>query len=142
MISINDITKIDERRKQIKKEIYTRVYEQFSRKIKQSVELGHKQIFLTVPIVVIGYPTFDRGAAARYIVRQLKLGGFDVRLVGEYDMYVSWIIPKRTKQRPKNLTSLSSQTSWTSRRWRISTGEVRRKVAIKNTLNDKWTTSI
>jgi hypothetical protein len=99
MISINDITKIDERRKQIKKEIYTRVYEQFSRKIKQSVELGHKQIFLTVPIVVIGYPTFDRGAAARYIVRQLKLGGFDVRLVGEYDMYVSWIIPKRPKQK-------------------------------------------
>ena len=99
MISINDITKIDERRKQIKKEIYTRVYEQFSRKIKQSVELGHKQIFLTVPIVVIGYPTFDRGAAARYIVRQLKLGGFDVRLVGEYDMYVAWIIPKKTKQK-------------------------------------------
>jgi len=99
MISINDITKIDEKRKQIKKEIYTRVYEQFSRKIKQSVELGHKQIFLTVPIVVIGYPTFDRGAAARYIVRQLKLGGFDVRLVGEYDMYVSWIIPKKIKQK-------------------------------------------
>jgi hypothetical protein len=99
MISINDITKIDEKRKQIKKEIYTRVYEQFSRKIKQSVELGHKQIFLTVPIVVIGYPTFDRGAAARYIVRQLKLGGFDVRLVGDYDMYVSWIIPKKIKQK-------------------------------------------
>ena len=68
MISINDVTKIDEKRKQIKKEIYTRVYEQFSRKIKQSVELGHKQVFLTVPTFVIGYPTFDRGAAARYIM--------------------------------------------------------------------------
>ena len=92
MISINDVTKIDEKRKQIRKEIYTRVYEQFSRKIKQSVELGHKQVFLTVPTFVIGYPTFDRGAAARYIMRQLKLGGFDVRLVGDYDMYVSWVI--------------------------------------------------
>jgi hypothetical protein len=28
------------------------------------------------------------------------------------------------------------------RRWRIGTGEVRRKVVIKNTLNDKWTISI
>ena len=99
MISINDVTKIDEKRKQIRKEIYTRVYEQFSRKIKQSVELGHKQVFLTVPTFVIGYPTFDRGAAARYIMRQLKLGGFDVRLVGDYDMYVSWVIPKKSKQK-------------------------------------------
>ena len=99
MISINDVTKIDEKRKQIKKEIYTRVYEQFSRKIKQSVELGHKQVFLTVPTFVIGYPTFDRGAAARYIMRQLKLGGFDVRLVSDYDMYVSWIIPKKVNQK-------------------------------------------
>lgn len=99
MISINDVTKIDEKRKQIKKEIYTRVYEQFSRKIKQSVELGHKQVFLTVPTFVIGYPTFDRGAAARYIMRQLRLGGFDVRLVSDYDMYVSWIIPKKVKQK-------------------------------------------
>jgi hypothetical protein len=99
MISINDVTKIDEKRKQIKKEIYTRVYEQFSRKIKQSVELGHKQVFLTVPTFVIGYPTFDRGAAARYIMRQLRLGGFDVRLVSDYDMYVSWVIPKKVKQK-------------------------------------------
>ena len=101
MISINDVTKIDEKRKQIRKEIYTRVYEQFSRKIKQSVELGHKQVFLTVPTFVIGYPTFDRGAAARYVARQFKLGGFDVRLVGDYDMYVSWVIPKKVKQKVK-----------------------------------------
>ena len=99
MISINDVTKIDEKRKQIRKEIYTRVYEQFSRKIKQSVELGHKQVFITVPTFVIGYPTFDRGAAARYVARQFKLGGFDVRLVGDYDMYVSWVIPKKVKQK-------------------------------------------
>ena len=99
MISINDVTKIDEKRKQIRKEIYTRVYEQFSRKIKQSVELGHKQVFLTVPTFVIGSPTFDRGAAARYVARQFKLGGFDVRLVGDYDMYVSWVIPKKVKQK-------------------------------------------
>jgi hypothetical protein len=99
MISINEVTKIDEKRKQIKKEIYTRIYEQFSRKIRQCVELGHKQVFLTVPSFVVGYPTFDRGAAARYIMRQLKLGGFGVRLVSDYDMYVSWIIPKKVKEK-------------------------------------------
>jgi len=99
MISINEVTKIDEKRKQIRKEIYTRVYEQFSRKIRQCVELGHKQVFLTVPTIVVGYPTFDRSAAARYIVRQLKLGGFEVKLVSDYDIYVSWVIPKKVKEK-------------------------------------------
>lgn len=98
MISINDVTRIDEKRKQIKKEIYKRIYEQFSRKIKQCVELGHKQVFLTVPTFVIGCPTFDRSAAARYVARQFKLGGFDVRLISDYDIYVSWVIPKKSKE--------------------------------------------
>lgn len=98
MISINDVTKIDNKRKQIRKEIYTRIYEQFSRKIKQCVELGQKQVFLTVPSFVVGYPTFDRHMAAKYIMRQFQLGGFTVQLVGEYELYVSWIIPKKKKE--------------------------------------------
>ena len=56
MLSINDVTKIDEKRKQIKKEIYMKIYEQFSAKIKQSVELGHKQIFLTIPTFYLATP--------------------------------------------------------------------------------------
>ena len=99
MISINDINKIDEKRKQIKKEIYTKIYEQFSRKIKQCVELGHKQVFLTVPAFVIGCPTFDRCAAARYIARQFQLGGFTVQYIGEFDLYVTWIIPKKKSEK-------------------------------------------
>jgi hypothetical protein len=97
MISIDDVTKIDEKRKQIRKEIYIKIYDQFSAKIKQSVELGHKQIFLTVPGFLIGYPVFDRSAAARYIARQFVLGGFTVKLVSDHDIYVSWIIPKKKK---------------------------------------------
>lgn len=101
MISINDVTKIDEKRKQIRKEIYTRVYEQFSRKIKQCVELGHKQVFLTVPSYLVGYPVFDRNAAARYVARQFILGGFQVQIIGDYDVYVTWQIPKKKKEKEK-----------------------------------------
>jgi len=102
MISINDITKIDEKRKQIKKEIYTKIYEQFSRKIKQSVELGNKQVFLTVPAFVVGCPTFDRSAAARYLARQFQHGGFTVQFVGDYELYITWIIPKKKKESNEN----------------------------------------
>lgn len=99
MLSINDVTKIDEKRKQIKKEIYKKIYEQFSGKIKQSVELGHKQIFLTVPTFLLGYPVFDRRLAAKYIARQFQLGGFTVKLLSDFDIYVSWLVPKKKKEK-------------------------------------------
>jgi hypothetical protein len=102
MISINDVTKIDEKRKQIRKEIYTKIYEQFSSKIKQSVEYGHKQIFLTVPSFLLGYPVFDRNAAAKYIARQFVLGGFTVKRVSDYDIYVSWFVPKKKKDKKEH----------------------------------------
>ena len=99
MISIDDVTKIDLKRKQLRKEIYIKIYEQFSSKIKQSVEYGHKQIFLTVPSFLLGYPVFDRNAAAKYIARQFTLGGFTVKQVSDYDIYVSWFVPKKKKER-------------------------------------------
>ena len=101
MLSINDVTKIDEKRKRIKKEIYTKIYEQFSSKIKQSVELGCKQIFLTIPNFLVWYPTFDRGQAARYVARQFMLGGFTVQMINEGEIYVSWFTPKKKKERPE-----------------------------------------
>ena len=85
MLSIDDVTKIDDRRKQIRKEIYTKIYEQFTAKIKQSVEFGHKQIFLTVPTFLLGYPVFDRATATKYITRQFVLGGFTARMLNDHD---------------------------------------------------------
>jgi len=99
MISINDVTKIDEKRKQIKKEIYKKIYEQFSRKIKKAVEFGNKQIFLTIPTFLVGYPVLDRSAAAHYVARQFKHGGFNVNVVGEYEIYVNWIVDKKKDSR-------------------------------------------
>lgn len=102
MININDIIQIDDKRKKIKKEIYTKIYEQFASKIKQCVELGHKQVFLTVPVILIGYPVFDRSAAARYVARQFQLGGFTVQIISEFDIYVSWVVPKKKKEREES----------------------------------------
>tara|TARA_B110000858_G_scaffold71388_1_gene82827 strand:+ start:1263 stop:1640 length:378 start_codon:yes stop_codon:yes gene_type:complete len=99
MLSIDDVVKIDDKRKQIRKEIYLKIYTQFSTKIKQSVELGHKQLFMTIPTFLIGYPAFDRSAAARYVARQFTLGGFTVQLVSDYDIYVTWSKPKKKKEK-------------------------------------------
>lgn len=99
MLSISDVTKIDERRRQIRKEIYTKIYEQMVSKIKQSVELGCKQIFLSVPSFVVGYPTFDRDQAAKYIARQFVRGGFTVQMITPIELYVTWYTPRKKKER-------------------------------------------
>ncbi len=98
MLSVDDIHKIEKQRKDARKEIYKKIYEQFCRKIKQCVELGESQSFLRTPSYLIGYPTFDREKATLYLKRQLELGKFDVTKVSEIDLYVSW--KKKDKSRP------------------------------------------
>lgn len=90
MLCVDDIHKIEKHRKDIRKEIYKKIYEQFCRRIKQCVELNESQAFLRTPSYLVGYPTFDRERATVYIKRQLELGKFDVTLMSNIDLYVSW----------------------------------------------------
>lgn len=90
MIRASDIAKIEKHKKEVKKETYLKIYEQFSRKIKQSVEFGNSQVFLTVPGYILGYPPFDRDHAAAYLKRQLILGEFGVQPIDQYTFFVTW----------------------------------------------------
>tara|TARA_B100001250_G_C19743284_1_gene764059 strand:+ start:392 stop:775 length:384 start_codon:yes stop_codon:yes gene_type:complete len=98
MISINEISKIADKRKRLKKETYIKMYEQISKKIRQSVELGHKYVFVQVPSFVMGYPHFDRIKAMEYLIRQFQIGGFTVQRVGEFELCISWRIRRVEKE--------------------------------------------
>lgn len=100
MIDIHEIRKLDVKRQEIKKELYKKIYEQFERKIRQQVELGRdKFVLLQVPPYVLGFPKFDREAAARYLSRQLIRGGFDVQFAGDVNLFVSWVPKKKKKEK-------------------------------------------
>lgn len=100
MIDIHEIRKLDVKRQEIKKELYKKIYEQFERKIRQQVELGRdKFVLLQVPPYVLGFPKFDREAAARYLSRQLIRGGFDVQFAGDISLFVSWLPKKKKKEK-------------------------------------------
>jgi DNA-binding transcriptional regulator YhcF (GntR family) len=99
MINARDIAKIENKRKEIKKEIYTKIYEQFSRKIRQTVELGQKQVFVQVPSFLLGYPTFDRDKALEYLKRQLERAGFVATQTGSYEILVTWNTKKTTEEK-------------------------------------------
>ncbi len=109
MIRINDVVKIEDNRKRIRKEIYTKIYEQFSSRIKQASEYGRKEILATVPMFLLGYPMFDRDVAVQYITRQFIRGGFTVHVLGGYDLYISWDIPKKKREREREPEEASAE---------------------------------
>jgi hypothetical protein len=98
-LTIQEIQRLDEKRSKIKKEIYTRIYEDCCRKIRSAASLGETQVFLKLPTFLFGYPVFDIVKASKYTKRQLEHGGFSVIIVSDpYELYVSWKQPKGTPQ--------------------------------------------
>jgi hypothetical protein len=96
-LTIQEIQRLDEKRSKIKKEIYTRIYDDCCRKIRSAASLGETQVFLKLPTFLFGYPTFDIVKASKYTKRQLEHGGFSVVTISDPDeLYVSWKQPKGT----------------------------------------------
>jgi len=91
------INKMDAEKRRVKKEIYTRIHEQFCRKIQSVASAGHKQVLLTVPLFLLGYPTYNVTQAAVYLKRQLQNGGFTVNFAQPSSLLVSWY-PESKKQ--------------------------------------------
>jgi hypothetical protein len=98
MISVDEISRMTEKKNKLKKETYVKLYEQVSRKIRQSVEFGNKSTSFQVPGFLIGYPMFDRYKATAYIKRQLERGGFDVTVAGDHELYVTWRVKKSVER--------------------------------------------
>jgi hypothetical protein len=90
MINVKEILEIENKRKKIKKEIYTKIYEQFCKKIRMAVDMGAKSVELSVPNFLLGYPTFDQTQAAVYLKRQLTNAGFKVLPTGFTEFRVTW----------------------------------------------------
>jgi hypothetical protein len=88
--SAKDIVAAEKKRASAKKEYYKALLEQFSRKIKHSVELGKKEAIVTVPTFLVGYPRYDLAATVLYMTRQLSRLGYRVELVGPLDLKVTW----------------------------------------------------
>ena len=88
--SAKDMLAAEKKRGSAKKEYYKALLEQFSRKIKNSVELGKKEAVVTVPSFLVGYPKYDLASTVVYMSRQLTRLGYKVALVGPLDLKVTW----------------------------------------------------
>jgi hypothetical protein len=88
--SAKDILAREKKRGDAKKEYYKALLEQFCRKIRSSVELGHREAIVTVPPFLVGYPRYDLPTTVTYMARQLSRLGYKVELIGPLDLKVQW----------------------------------------------------
>lgn len=114
MIDIERINQIEDTRKKVRKEIYTKIYDQFSRKIMYTVQNNQKQVFLNVPAYMIGYPVFDRTLATIYLKRQLKRNKLEVIQISEFEFHVSWGKKKKKKEKEKTTVDLDDDENFPS----------------------------
>lgn len=90
METAKDILAREKKKGEAKKEYYKALLEQFCRKIRSSVELGHRDAVLTVPPFIIGFPKYDLTTTVIYMSRQLSRLGYKVDLIGPLDLRVQW----------------------------------------------------
>ena len=101
MITRDMINKIDGEKRRIRKETYTKIYEQFSRQIQQAVSINQRQIFLQVPSFLFGHTSFNQENATMYLKRQFIRAGFDVTDFTSTSFIVSWYPQSVKKEQEK-----------------------------------------
>ena len=90
LIPANAIGEIHQAKKNIRKETYKKILEQFSKKIKYTAQLNQSTATLVIPGIVLGFPIFDRASAAVYLERQLNNGGYTTRRLDMTTILVQW----------------------------------------------------
>lgn len=94
-INIEDVRRVEDKRKKAKKEMYIKMYDMFSKKIQVAVEHHKKSIVLNIPQFMFGYPRYNIASARKYMERQLTLSGFSVYRVMDDGIYVTWVKEER-----------------------------------------------
>lgn len=95
LVSVAELQKAETHRKQIKKDTYTKILDQISKKIQTISESKGTSTIVSIPPLIMGFPIYNREAATIYIERQLKNGGYFVRRVSDHDIYVDWKVRKK-----------------------------------------------
>ena len=103
-LRVDEVQQIDHRKRELKKKLYTELYERASAKVRQVADLGLHETWVHVPSFLIGFPSFDVNKAALYVERQFVNGGFFTQLYENGQIFISWY-PKSSKKTKKSKPS-------------------------------------
>jgi hypothetical protein len=100
LLSARDLEERNQAKKSVKKELYTRILVQISRKIDLYHTLGKSECTIHIPEYVFGFPTFDIIHMTLYIHRQLIRLGYRASILTAGVIHTAWG-PKKIKKQNK-----------------------------------------
>jgi|TARA_B110000977_G_scaffold17472_1_gene21223 hypothetical protein len=106
MINVEEISQIVNKRNRMKKETYVELYKQITRKVRRAVETGRKYVDTEIPSFLMGYIAYDRLQATNYIKRQLENAGFDVDVMGHFEIRITWKVKKNNRTSENGIDSI------------------------------------
>ena len=109
MISASEIASREQARRNLRKETYKSILEQFSKKIKAASERREPSVSLVVPPFVIGFPMYPFEEALVYLRRQLVISGYSVSQGLEPGQFIVNWQRARPKSTPRTTTAPVSE---------------------------------
>lgn len=103
--NINELRKIQSNKNENKEKVYNIVLDQCLKKIKFiSKNSNEVEIIYNIPILIPGYPLFDKSQCTDYIISKLINYKFESRALEPGKIYISWgkVIGQPEKQPPKS----------------------------------------
>jgi hypothetical protein len=103
LLSARELEERNQAKKSVKKELYTRILVQISRKIDLYHTLGKSECTIHIPEYVFGFPTFDIARMTLYIHRQILRLGYRASILTVGVIHTAWgpkkIIKKQSKKK-------------------------------------------
>lgn len=89
-LTIDEIRKLNRKRKELRKEAYRKVFQLCLHKIKLVAKTGFEHLYFELPLVVSGYPYYDINECIEYISKKLTNLELRHRLMDKNHIYIEW----------------------------------------------------
>lgn len=99
-MSLNEILKIKQQKKDSQKELYNIIYIKAKNYIMTNAKNGTDACIFKIPSLVFGHPLVDIESTMEYITYKLTHKGFMVFPIDKQHIYISWDLVKFIKNAP------------------------------------------
>lgn len=107
MLSAKQLLEREKSKKDVKKELYTKILTQICRKINLHHTVGHIECTASIPELVFGYPAFDMDQMTLYMHRQITRLGYRASILYSGVIHIAWGTKKEDPAATKKKTSLT-----------------------------------
>lgn len=106
MLSAKQLLEREKSKKDVKKELYTKILTQICRRINLYHTVGHIECTASIPELVFGYPAFDLDQMTLYMHRQITRLGYRASILYPGVIHIAWGTKKEEPDKKKSSATL------------------------------------